>query len=377
VAKKIAFMKLMQHPAYDCVIKTLAEHFPDLEIEEIDVRELLKKKRAVRWANMFFVFKEYGWEILLGRKAIRGSIWRTPYMFRKAKFLLSNLLSQGDYEFSFQFQALFDGSKKGVPHYVYTDHTHLATRHYPDFENMAFFGGAKGLYSRRWIELEKTIYHNATLTLTMSSNMTRSVIEDYACPPDKVVCVGGGSNVAIAFEVDEEKYKNKEILFVGFNWERKGGPELVEAFKRVLEVHPTARLTIVGCSPELNIPNCDVVGRVPMENVRQYYERASVFCLPSRLEPFGVVFLEAYAQDLPVVALDLGAALDLVVNGETGYRVDCGDVEQLSEVLIELLGDPEKCRTLGENGRRLLLEKYTWEKVCAEMATNIKTTMGK
>ena len=81
-------------------------------------------------------------------------------------------------------------------------------------------------------------------------------------------CVYAGSNTTIKpVALDNRHYGNKQILFVGVDWQRKGGPELIEAFKRVLQKHPDARLAIVGCSPELSTPNCDIVGRVPVDQV--------------------------------------------------------------------------------------------------------------
>lgn len=366
--RKFAFITRGSHPTKASVMQTLIEHFPDLEIDVVHVGDLIRSRKTLILLNIFFVFKEYGLEILLGRKKVTECFWRTPYIFRKIKILVSSLLSKNEHKFSFQFQSLFDGSKEGLPHYIYTDHTHLANLHYPGFEK-------KDLYSQRWIELERTIYHNTTLNFTRSSNISRSIVEDYSCPPDKVICVDRGINVGTNFEVDKGKYKNKNILFVGLDWKRKGGPELTEAFKRVLKAHPTARLTIVGCSPKLNIPNCDVVGRVPLEGLNYYYEKASVFCLPTRIDPFPSVCLEAFAHGLPVVATDIGPIPDFVLDGETGYLVKPGEVEHLSEVLIELIGNPEKCRTLGENGKRLVLEKYSWEKVGAEIAKNILATL--
>ncbi len=368
MSKKFAYIKLHSHPINASIRQTLVQNFPGMEVGVIDVGNLIKADKILVLVNAFFVFKEYGLEILLHKRKIRECFWRTTYIFKKIKTLVSNLLSKDEYEFSFQNQSLFDGSKQGLPHYVYTDHTHLANLYYPDFNR-------KSLYSQDWIALEKTIYHNATLNFTRNSLASESIVKDYSCPSDKVICVYAGSNVGTNFEVDTEKYKSKNILFVGFYWERKGGPELVEAFKRVLKAHPDARLTIVGCSPKVKVPNCDVVGQVPLENVSHYYEKASLFCLPSKLEPYAIVFLEAFTHGLPVVATDIKGASDYVVDGETGYLVKLGDVEYLSQVLIELIANPERCRALGQNGRRLVLEKYSWEKVGAEIAKNIKATI--
>jgi len=172
-------------------------------------------------------------------------------------------------------------------------------------------------------------------------------------------------------EMDKSKYGNKNILFVGVDWERKGGPELIKAFGEVLKVYPDAQLTIVGCTPNPNISNINIVGCVTQEDVNSYYEKASVFCLPSRLDPSTNVVLEASAHALPVVATDVGGTPDRVLNGETGYLVKPGDVGQLAEILIELIGHAKKCQDMGEKGRHFVLERYNWEKVGAEITKRI------
>jgi glycosyltransferase involved in cell wall biosynthesis len=367
--KKYAYIKLGSHPVNNSIMQMLEKHFPDMDCHLIDVGRLLRAKKLAIMVNMFYVLKEYGLEILRAKKTIQGCFWRTTYIFDKMRSLVSNELSKQDFVFSFQNQSLFDGSKENLPHYVYTDHAHLANLYYPGFQR-------KDLYSSCWIELEKSIYKHATLVFTRSNYAAKSIIEDYLCPPEKVICVYAGGNAGANFEINRGKYQSKNILFVGGDWERKGGPDLVKAFKRVMETYPTAQLTIVGCSPRLNIVNCVVVGRVPPYRVNDYYEMACVFCLPSRLEPSAGVLLEAAAHALPVVATDVGGTTERVINEKTGYLVDPGNAIRLSEVLISLLGNPEQCRVLGENGRRLVRAKYNWENVGADIAKNIIATLG-
>jgi glycosyltransferase involved in cell wall biosynthesis len=367
MAKKFAFLKLQSHPINDSIMQTLVAHFPDLQMDVIDVGVIAKSSKIIVLTNILFTLKEYGIKIMLGRKKARECFWRTTYIFKVIKAIALNHLSKVKYEFSIQNQSMFDGSKEGLPHYVYTDHTHLANLQYPGVTR-------KDLYSQRWTELERTIYHNATLNFTRNSLTLKSIIEDYGCSPDKVICVYAGSNVEINVKIDNRKFNNKNILFVGIEWERKGGPELVEAFKRVLKAEPTARLTIVGCSPKLSISNCNVVGYVSLEVLSRYYQEASVFCLPSKLEPYAIAFLEAFAHGLPVVTTDLGIKNDYVTNGENGYLVKLGDIERLSEALVDLIRNPEKCRVMGEKGRRLVLERYTWESVGAAIRHGIVST---
>jgi len=199
----------------------------------------------------------------------------------------------------------------------------------------------------------------------MSHHIARSVVEDYGCDPQKVVCAGVGSNVSGRVDAPSslERYAKRHILFVGVEWNRKGGPLLVEAFKRILKVYPDAKLTIVGCRPEIEVPNCQIVGRVRPEEVKSFYDKASLFCMPTTREPFGIVFVEAANHKLPVVATRLGAIPEVVREGESGLLVEPGNVAALADALITLLGDPERCRAFGEAGFKHVGQRYTWEQV--------------
>lgn len=363
---KIAFVRPRPYPpANEVMAQMMKKSYPDCEVEVIEVYDRIKRRKDVVLINLFHVFKEYGPDILAGKKSLKHAFWRTRYIFKAIKMMMAELLSHGGYRFSFQMQSLFDASAEGVPHFLYTDHTHLENLYYPDYDR------AK-LFARPWVELEKTIYQNTAINFTRSANISRSLVEQYDCPDHKIVCVRAGSNVDTGnLHKDCDSYARKNILFVGIDWNRKGGPDLVEAFKLVLQAHPDARLTIVGCKPEIDLPNCDIVGRLPLGEIGKYYQRASVFCLPTTLEPFGIVFIEALSHKLPVVATNIGAIPDFVLEGENGYLVAPRDVKRLAEKLIELLREPEKCRAFGARGYQLVMEKYTWDNVVGTMKQHI------
>jgi glycosyltransferase involved in cell wall biosynthesis len=98
--------------------------------------------------------------------------------------------------------------------------------------------------------------------------------------------------------------------------------------------------------------------------------------MPSRREPFGIAYLEALRAGLPVVSLDLGAVPDFVVNGTTGYRVAVGDMEGLVARLQELLVDPARCQQMGEAGRKMVAERYTWHGAQQMMWRAISTQLS-
>ena len=365
--RKIAFIKFGDFSYINTkVLEILQANFPQFTIDVIDVYPDLVSKKDL--TAFIYCLKEFGIDILLRKKPFNTSTYlRLPYVFKKVKEASQKRLSDRQYVFTFQTQSLFDASVPEIPHFVYTDHTCLANLQHPGFNS-------RDLPSQTWLEYEKNVYQNATLNFTMSSNVSRSMIEDYSCNPEKIACVYCGANVQAKKDetFNDQRFSDKNILFVGVDWRRKGGPVLVEAFKKVLETYPDATLTIVGCEPKLNVPNCNVVGRVPIEDVRQYFQQASIFCLPTKLEPFGIVFLEAMAYKLPIIGSDIGAIPELVIEGKNGYRVEPNNPQQLSQKIIELIGSPEKCKIFGEYGHELFWNRYTWEKTGIRIRKNIE-----
>ena len=365
---KIAFIKAGSFSHTNANVEALlAKHFPDAELEVIDVLELVPTKSL---ANLLGVIREKGVSVFWDNRSLSRHLSSSVHYTQKVRRALEARLAGQDYAFTFQTQSLFDASVPGVPHFLYTDHTRLANRHYPGYSLKGF--------SPKLLELETKSYHRATRVFTMSENITRSLVEDYSCDPEKVVCASVGSNVNYPSDLDTslERYANRHLLFVGLNWERKGGPLLVEAFKRVLDVYPDTKLTVIGCSPKLELPNCQVLGVISPQAVEKFYRDASVFCLPTNREPFGIVFVEAANYKLPVVATRIGAVPEIVLDGESGLLIEPKDADALTDALLTLLGDPEKCRAFGKAGFEHVRQYYTWEHVGETFFSHIRPQLN-
>jgi len=338
-------------------LKVLESMFPEFTVDTLDIGDALSGRDFILFKNRLCVWTEYAKDIALRHKNVEECFIRTSYLFKKIKQIVAQHASGNNYVFTFQIQSLFDASVPGIPHFVYTDHTHLANLSYPGFDR-------RKLYSSSWIRLEKTVYQNAETVFTMSNHISDSLMSQYSCNPKKVVCAYGSGNTEMNFpDLDNQRYYRKNILFVGTDWERKGGPELIKAFKIVLQNIPDASLTIVGCSPNIKVSSCRIVGRIPLNEVNQYYERATVFCMPSHVEPFGITFIEALSHKLPVIATNIGAIPDFIKDGFNGFLVDPHDTESLARQLSVLISDPQKCIAFGERGAILAKEMYTWDSV--------------
>lgn len=362
---RIAFIKSGSFSNINLSVeRVLRNEFPAHQLDVVDVlprgrtlpRRQLPGEAVKRLRLAGAAVREYGLDMITGRRSLSEMQLRTRYWFDMVKTKVHRQLRAEDYLFTFQTQSLFDASIPGVPHFLYTDHTHLVNLTYPAFDTAR-------MMPEWWLELERQVYSHARTCFTMSTNVASSLVEDYGCPSSKVACVYAGYNAPPATSYSPDRYANKRILFVGLDWKRKGGPALVEAFALVRKSHPTATLTLVGEVPSLHEPGIEMLGRLPLEQVAAVYARSSVFCMPTSIEPFGIVFIEALSHGLPVVAPRIGAIPDFVLDRRTGLAYEWGDTAALADALNALLAAPEWCRELGDNGRRLVQERYTWDGV--------------
>lgn len=364
--KKAAFINAHRHPSTDKILELLKSNYSDYQFDIIQLDSILSKKLLVIFINAFYTLWEHGIRVFRNKKKFVQAFMTTTYIFKLVKKIAAELIGGDNYVFSFQIGSLFDTSFQGVPHFIYTDNTFKANLNSPMF--------TKGdLPSKKWLALERTIYLNTTLNFTRSTNVNESIINDYNTDPEKAINIYAGYNVPDnkPIVMNNDNYSNKTFLFVGGDWERKGGPELINAFKKVLDVHPDAHLKIVGCSPDISVTNVEILGKLDLENLYDYYTTSSIFILPSRLEPFGVAFLEAMYFKLPVIATNIQALPDFIKPGVNGYLAEPGDSEALFQFMVDLLNDPQKCRKMGEEGSKLVYEKYNWENVRILLKENI------
>ncbi|MFE9029768.1 glycosyltransferase family 4 protein [Streptomyces iakyrus] len=160
---------------------------------------------------------------------------------------------------------------------------------------------------------------------------------------------------------------------------RKGQDTLIRALPRILAAEPDTVLLIVGGGPyekdlrrlahETGIASAvRFTGAVPWSELPAHYGAGDVFAMPCRtrrggldVEGLGIVYLEASATGLPVVAGDSGGAPDAVLDGETGWVVRGGSAEETADRITVLLGDAELRRRMGERGREWVEEKWRWD----------------
>ena len=168
---------------------------------------------------------------------------------------------------------------------------------------------------------------------------------------------------------------------------RKGQDVLIRALPAIRRRVPEAALLCIGGGPyqstlerlarETGVAGAVVLtGSVPWAELPAHYDAGDVFAMPCRtrragleVEGLGIVFLEASATGLPVVAGRSGGSPDAVREGETGYVVDGRSVRAVADTVASLLEDPERGRAMGAAGRDWVEREWRWDVLAARLRT--------
>lgn len=248
-----------------------------------------------------------------------------------------------------------------LPAYCYFDATAAQVREARAWE----FERMSESRAQRAIAYQRGVFRRCAALFPRTQWAAESAVRDYGIPEDKVVPAGAGPNHPLDPR-PHGPYDAQTLLFIGSEFERKGGPLVLEAFRRAHAALPNARLKIAGCAPPIDEPGIEVIGVIPkdapggLDRIRALYAEASLFCIMSAFEPFGIVILEAQDAGVPCVAPRRFAFPETIRHGETGELLDAGDPGALAEVFVRLLADPGKLAAMGEAGRRHVRERFTW-----------------
>jgi glycosyltransferase involved in cell wall biosynthesis len=231
----------------------------------------------------------------------------------------------------------------------------------------------RGLSSREikgLIRRQRAAYESAVGCCTFSHWVADSIISDYGISASKVHVVGLGSNNS--FSQDDpgaRQWSTPRFLFVGFDWVRKNGEVVLDAFAAVRQRYPDATLDLVGGHPRVALEGVTGHGLLAMDDpagrarLTALYRRATVFVMPSLHEPAGTVYIEAAAAGIPSIGTSNGGAATCI--GDAGYVVDPTAPTELFDAMVKLC-DPSTAERLGGLGREHAAQ-FTWRKVAERL----------
>ncbi len=291
-----------------------------------------------------------------------------PWGFRQRSRLSQEYLDsiQGQFDVAFQLHPLFNPSPNRNHKYVIsTDSTYRINQrmwepHVPKVSDREH---------DEWVELQRDTMRNAEALFPWSKFVAQSMIDDYGVDPAKIFVIGSSGNLPVK-PLTKTDYSSQIALFIGYEFERKGGQYLLKAWEQVSRVLPNAKLIIVG--PDVpSTPSPDSVkwmGRINDADIlMKLYQDASVFVLPSLFEPYGHVLVEAMGNGLPVIGTNICAMPEIIDQGQNGLMVPPREPEALALALIDILRNPDKAKAMGSHAYEKMRADFTWDAVIDRM----------
>lgn len=199
---------------------------------------------------------------------------------------------------------------------------------------------------------------------------------------ERLVRLGMGVDLAATRGGDGARFRAQHgidgplVTFMGVLTDDKGIIHLLRAMQRLWETGCEATLAIAGRPmmpstfervyrrlPEAHRLRTRRLGPVGGQLKQDLLAATDVFALPSRIDSFGIVYLEAWSYGVAVVGARAGGVPDVIDDGQDGLLVDYGDVDGLAGAIDGLLADVDRRRTMGARGRAKVEARYTWERI--------------
>jgi glycosyltransferase involved in cell wall biosynthesis len=216
-----------------------------------------------------------------------------------------------------------------------------------------------------WLKwrLFRDMLHASALVKTWSNWARQSVIDEYGVAPERVVVVSPGVNLELWRPVGAHtRTKPARILFVGGDFRRKGGLELLEWYKS--QSSADYELHIVTREPVDVLPGVHVYHNIQPNSpeLLRLYHQSDLFVMPSLGECFGVATVEAMAAGLPVIATDVGGTADIIEPGRNGFIVPAGQIPALGDAIAAVLGDESRRQAMAHQSRLLAEDRFDLQK---------------
>jgi len=255
--------------------------------------------------------------------------------------------------------------RAGIPHII-TPFTHLGE---PGENNI----------SRYYTMPHQLDLERRATRLIVQTKLERDHLAGLGISPGKMVRVGVGVNPWEVVGGNGARFRGKYgvegpiVYYIGAAAYDKGTVHTIEAMQKVLARGVDATLIMAGSTmldkfrdyyeelPDSVREKCRWLGFISDEDKKDLQAAGSVFCMPSRTDSFGIVYLEAWLNGVPVIGARAGGVPEVITDGVDGYLVGFGDVAALANRIELLLRRPEAARALGEAGRRKVLAEHTWD----------------
>ena len=367
---KIAF--LCSGPPTDRKIwsGTIFKMYESFLTHNIDV-EWIQVNRFTNWESKFFLSIENLHKKIFNRGFNRNHFIAKAFLASKK---LQKTLKKSDVDLIFAPTTIADIA------FLKTDKPIIYLNDATFDQLLNYYGGMSGfgwLSKKTTVFIEKLALQKSDF-LIFSSNWAAKHAEDfYQIPKDKIEVIKFGSNTTAPDKIVEKDYSGEiTFLFLGVEWERKGGQIALDAIKILRDRNYRVKLQVVGCIPP--VKEAEAMNVIPFLNKNNPEEARQIFnflqnshfmFMPTRADCTPISFCEAASYGLPVISTDTGGVAAVVEPGETGILLPVNaSSEQYADEIEILLQNPEQIRALSQNAREKYEKELNWSEKKKKMS---------
>lgn len=261
-----------------------------------------------------------------------------------------------------------------IPIIYMTDATfHQLQGYYPSFSNLAAYNIRQG------IELDKRAFQKAAHCMLASEWNKDSAVNDYAIDVNKISVIPCGANLDTIPAISDLNLNASgqcRLLFLGVEWDRKGGDIALEIFRILKQKGMNPQLQIIGCVPPPDsyrddlsgetgitvIPFLDKNNPEDFQQLQKIFFQTDFLLLPTRAECAGVVFSESSAYGIPSITTNTGGVSTYVMDGVNGYALPFeAGAEAYAQKIDQLVSDQRAMQDLKLSSRKYYDEKLNWD----------------
>lgn len=206
---------------------------------------------------------------------------------------------------------------------------------------------------------------------------------------EKIHRIGAGVEPQVILGGDGARFRQTHnlhaplVTYIGTAAYDKGTTHLIQALQKVWQTHP-AELVLAGAALSdfdtffARLP-ADVqkrvrrLGFISAQDKRDLLAATDILVMPSRTDSFGIVYLEAWLYDKPVIGARAGGVPDVIDDGQNGFLVKFGDTDALAAHILELLTQPLRAEQMGKHGHRKVMREMTWTQQYAKIKALYQT----
>ena len=240
--------------------------------------------------------------------------------------------------------------------------------YYPSFSNLAAYNIRQG------IELDKTAFQKTAHCMLASEWNKDSAVNDYGIDANKISVIPCGANldkVPAMTDLNLNASGQCRLLFLGVEWDRKGGDIALETFRLLKQRGTNPQLHIIGCVPPHDLSAETAITVIPFldkndpeqfQQLQKIFFQTDFLLLPTRAECAGVVFSESSAYGIPSITTNTGGVSTYVKDGINGFALpfDAGAGSYVQKI-EQLVSDQPAMQNLKLSSRKYYDEKLDWD----------------